>query len=419
VSEDESSSKYSGLSERDKVMLRPAGDSGITQPEQPEDESDEQLADQHIFNIEFDDGSSIEIPYREKVVKFDQGFIEKTAGVEGYTRRSIEWSNLISILEGILPSSELVKFAEGNPRSDGSEYQLDFSGETTYSPNNLHSVLSLIDSMNISEEYKERAGKIKHILHAVLDKLAPGFLTNCYVHQMNLHVHDRKEFPIGAFKTQLLTMRIASPEVISRGENMDLNTSMRWSIGLNYQIRELSSDKIIGGGNPAQVAEQLGFQFDEGDPDDFLKQVAQHGYYLQSVNLSVMNGGIWVGANYRSTDSAMLFNHVYPTFAFSRKNTAFVRYLNAFIKNTDHRRFSKKERLWGRYLAELDPDIRQGPDEQYSEEHPFIPTILAHPDIPEPRWCHSTYAYIPTSKNLNICEMISSQQEENSDERME
>jgi hypothetical protein len=39
-------------------------------------------------------------------------------------------------------------------------------------------------------------------------------------------------------------------------------------------------------------------------------------------------------------------------------------------------------------------------------EHPQIPVVLNHPDIPELRWCHADYAAIPTKNGYNIIEMI-------------
>ena len=39
-------------------------------------------------------------------------------------------------------------------------------------------------------------------------------------------------------------------------------------------------------------------------------------------------------------------------------------------------------------------------------EHPYLPIVVNHPNLPELRWCHADYAAIPTKNGYNIIEMI-------------
>jgi hypothetical protein len=60
----------------------------------------------------------------------------------------------------------------------------------------------------------------------------------------------------------------------------------------------------------------------------------------------------------------------------------------------------------GLHFPQPDSYIRPD-DDDLRKRHPWIPVVQDHPELPNLRWCHAEYAYIPTDKNANIVRFIS------------
>lgn len=90
-------------------------------------------------------------------------------------------------------------------------------------------------------------------------------------------------------------------------------------------------------------------------------------------------------------------------FGFGLKNKAFQDYLEKtklYVANEHGFSNVPNEYSSIEYLTGRKDDLIK------SDQHPAIPIIVKHPDVPELRWCHADYASIPTKKGLNILEMI-------------
>lgn len=349
----------------------------VVLPDDEDEEDTERKIVHKIFKVEFEDGTSVEMPYSEKEVRFPEHLVEETDGVLGYTRRLIRWEDYKKVISEI-------------PRE-----------------------------------------KKNHILDKIFEELGENVLTTTNIHTIGRGYTLRSRKESGEkidldreFSKHMLTQIIYDPAVTDRQTDDDPDDPRTYFILKDYLFNNHWSFNPRYYLNPKQIIELLGGEYkEETITEDFLRLLNKNHlmalpsptvYHRKYNNrdhqrLSLSCGGIW----YASGEPARRGSELYleqAFFGFSGENKAFVRYVTKMIDEWEYGECTAPS-----LTGDLHRHHGQGQHGELFEfldgqdsAHIYLSVILGHPDIPNLRWCHASHAYIPTKNGMNFCKMISS-----------
>lgn len=136
-----------------------------------------------------------------------------------------------------------------------------------------------------------------------------------------------------------------------------------------------------------------------------------------SYMVTPLGTGLCVSTKQENPDVKYYPSSNYKFFGFSTKNKAYVNYLdkakNVYMELFEQLKTSPSYKTnSGEYFEESLKNLEdihtkmEGFDGDDTWHHPRIPLVINKNGVPNLRWCHSSYASIPTEKSLNIIEMI-------------
>lgn len=429
-----------------------------------EEVEDEEWPKEYEITVEID-GEQVEIPVKETKVKFPEYIVDDTGGVTGYIRKEIKWENF----DEALPDSEYAESSEYfNTLEELKRKVALYTHPSNIERGGLEDKLELHRFPESKERYEEwkrkkRAGeitegdkkryqnqkkqaqkfraqkkqveeKLRSALFrpgSVLDKLTgENFLRGTANHVKNVYSSmdaTKEQFA----KERLYLQKLFDPETFIDHLKNDEKIYMH---GNSMTIRSADSHKRLSEMGSANKPEPLtDFPDRFGSPDKELireienKQSAINGleeikknpqFYLESDEtiresgftsrgLSVEErGGYWWNKG-PGTVSAMPELHD-VIFGFGPHNKAFVAYLNK-VKELKGQISSQyeEENFTNKDIEHLLTPEVEAYGEPFEDYHPHIPVYNSHPDIPDLRWCHASYGYIPTEKSFNVLEFTS------------
>ncbi len=399
-------------------------------------------------------GESIEFTYKERDIDFPEHLIEETGGVKGYIRKTIEWKSIEEMIAKIIDKDELKDifklFVKNYPNRIDKKY-VDKEIGTINSMQDFHFLKDFCDSFTLKSEYggfnKEfdfrKVMKIArfseemlNIETKIINKLGDNFISKTNIHQMNRNSYIPNDEE--SFEKKMLLQRIFDPGLCLseslESENHDdfMNRKYQSFSGEYFNIFSVKDLKIVDDKKSYEIFKKFG-----NNSRNLLLYLKDNSMFLEPIvgnysfnGLSVSNEGFWGGGgdsnNYTGTRSFL---------GFSNDNKAYLKYLNscnelykklleANINNDDFKdqdynvvkdfkyRGIKTQMNYPyrNSTTNLDDLIETGKSDASINDiqsHPVIPVIINHPDIPDLRWCHSSYAYIPSKNGINIIQMKS------------
>lgn len=266
----------------------------------------------------------------------------------------------------------------------------------------------------------------------IINKLGDNFISKTNIHKMNSHgrfPNDKENF-----EKKMLLQRVFDPDLclskLLKSENYeDFRERIFTVFGCkHFNIFSTKDLKIVDDEKSYEIFKKYGT-----NSEKLLEYLKDNSMFLEPIvgnysynGLSVSNEGFW-GCDRNSYD----YRGTKSFFGFSNDNKAYLKYLNscsdlykkllkANISNDDFEKYSKDSKYRGikaqmgyPFLddnSNLDDFIEKGKCyeiENSDQRHPIIPVIINHPDIPDLRWCHSSYAFIPSKNGMNIIKMKS------------
>jgi hypothetical protein len=418
-------------------------------PEIQENDSNTKIA-----NIEFDDKSTIEVAYTEKIVNFPEYLVTETGGVKGYIRKRVEWKDYNQALEEIISTQELKELGllcmEINPdfpidysfvQKNREAYLIPGSDDLDMSKvvaeaqkqreakKQKIAAISSIDSIEALQEINQIIGsslsilsrlssriannddkifaarignercdqlrislfKAVNLLYKTVEMLGDNFIDNTNVHVMGgIYLPRNKQGATEEFTKQGLAQVIFDP-------TLTLNPDQK------YELRSVIEPGKIVGKRLSLPEDDDSINFDQ-----YKNELRENETFLISdTRLAVSNGGIW-GLDGRK-DSMLHNAPARPIFGFGKENLAYIKYLKSVLNLFSEIEPKRPEdRLIIQCLTDL---LQYGRSNTYSPfgdtPHPEIPIVIGHSGIHELRWCHASDAYIPTKNGINIIKMIS------------
>ena len=416
---------------------------------QPIPEQQELKAKKQILTVEFDDGSSVEIPYTEKTVNFPEHLVKETGGVKGYVRKEVEWNDYNRVLGSVINIEDLKNFSlldtqirsylfqgsapgtsEGKEILEQNRRELETTNEinSVQSLRHFQRMISYAESVLYSGDYgsnievkakfKNKLGEEKwkelsetmlkagELLRKIIDTLGDNFMDKTNVHAMQGVWSLPQKEADEAFKQKMLLQSIFDPVEI---EHIFKDPESRRDVWYNIYSVQSPSDTLNESVELPKTAKNANdYRMELKDKSIFL---------LADRGLSVSNNGFW-SCDGREDDRLSSYCQR-PFFGFGKENKAYVNYLKACLSVIEsiklkipayHSRYKNPQ--WERlnvYTESIRDILSRGHSSATGGEspHPMIPIIIGHPDIPELKWCHSSYAYIPTKNGMNVCKMLS------------
>ena len=434
-----------------------------------EEVENEEWPKEYEISVEID-GEQVEIPVKETKIEFPDYIVEDTGGVTGYIRKEISWDDY----DNAFPDSEYAK--SGNYFDTLEEVNHKIALNTDPSDifrAELEEAL-MLDKFNDAkkryeewkrkrdndeltkedrEKYKkqrEKAFDLEKTKEEIEEKLystlfRPGsvlerltndkFLKKTANHVKNVYSgmdNNKEQFT----KNKLYLQKLFDPDTLSehleRDEKvyMHSNSLTVRSVHSNKVLSEISKqekpDKLADfpdtfgsskisvrkAGNKEDVIDAL--QYIKNSDDFYFESDwsirGYHGGRSRGLSVEKRGGYWWNDSPHRSR----LPNMDDVIFGFGPWNEAFVEYLNEIKELREQVSLSDDEvdEFTNKNIKHLlNPEVESygGPFEDY---HPHIPVYNSHPDIPSLRWCHASYAYLPTDRGFNVLEFISKENED-------
>jgi len=336
---------------------------------------------EETYTIEIE-GEEYEIPVEVSYFEYPKEIQEDTGGVLGYERRRVSRKKLGKL-----------------------------SQKTSY---------TLEDNLPGGEDAEINTGiqnLLEKLLNQITDENFPGQTSN---HAMNRY-RTSVRFGLDPFREKLKekhyeqkasAQKVLDPNSLERlFRNTDERPPLTSFLDLSFiRVRDNKLVDLI----------KLSEFFDEGKIKEWIESIEKYKqeneiFAAGCQGLSLSNkGSIW--KDQKAVASEFLSS---PIYGFSHNNSAFINYLEKVqnVINKDPKGkferdgFSRKEtqKKSIKYFLEKQQrkDFRRFDDIDHTQDHPWVPVIQGHPDVPDLRWCHAEYGYIPTENNLNVLRFIS------------
>ncbi|PSO45966.1 MAG: hypothetical protein BRC25_00265 [Parcubacteria group bacterium SW_6_46_9] len=344
----------------------------------------------------------IEIPVEETKVEFSQATQKETHGVSGYIRKRVRWDDLLKNYPDDDRAFRKQEFSDLLNEVRNSEYV------SFYRRHDLEGdLLTLINAMTNDE-----------------------FPNKTYNHVVGLYAGHDEKLTEQAMSEGLFMQKILDPETF-----LDIHPDDKGKfhgIATDMIFNKVESNELV---DSIELMEET-----EENQKEKIRQYKDDPsvYIAGSRGLSVTRGGVWGKVGVDRQQSPI----VQPMYGFGDKSKAFNTYMKKVSKIFKSKKLSgavekfESTRLYSSNIKKLKNSTGVGferPDvlyrsiqdtlgekeidrfDTYKEpdfNHPRIPIINGHPDIPDLRWCFADYASIPTEENLNILEFISEDFEE-------
>lgn len=392
-----------------------------------------------------------EIEYTEKRIMFPEKIVQETGGVKGYVRKMVKWEELarffgVSVEEfekikakGYLTSQE--ENREDNERAKADKYLREnfriYSDEELEEFPKKETIEKFIKSDGLAMAMKAMTNgefidqTMNHVLYGhsikspVPDTLEESLTLSKMLKKLNVifqQIRGTEDFQFRGFGVR----NIKTNQVISRAEL--------------FQRAGLSKEEVERVGKFSGVSEQEAESISRkilGLKDIYLCST----YGLNLTNPSRLwrgygeynrRGELEYDATGTGAATSPFFSSVVLGFKVNTRNAVLREYSSKAIKIVEDlmneikkRKIAEKKYVnYDDYkfedegvetlkavLNSIEPSEVTGhisvvTRSDRENEHPRLPLIMNHPEIPDLRWCHADYAAIPTKNGYNIIEMI-------------
>jgi hypothetical protein len=365
-----------------------------------------------------------EIEYTEKRIMFPEKIVQETGGVKGYVRKMVSWKDLARFYG--VKTEEMKKMkSEEMKRYNDLDPSMLMEGEEDLLPSK---------KLLPSDEAKDKYGKVGGILPIISAMTNGEFVKETLNHIVGGHININSE---GIVSKDCMLDKF-----------LDLGNKKLSMYSLSH--REF---RAYDRRNKKELQESK-----DGEVESLIKKYQKGGmseevYFVTIDGLNVTNRGtLWQGQSFKN-DTENTYSEDQSVWSRSRAmNTPFLYDIIVGFKPNTQNSVLKKycqnvlkikiiEEIYSR--IEMDDDfcvaldkiqckaamrtlelLKSNNDKNKHEDrekpfiiskefvgpndgnHPLIPIIINHPDIPELRWCHADYAAIPTKNGYNVLEMI-------------
>ena len=332
------------------------------------------------------------LEYVEETIYFSQDIVEKTGGVKGYIKKKIDWQNLGSLLVSSQDPAEVDSLNEALKRNGNSTNDEELQGK---------------EKELMAEWLKESSLKPGSKMAEVYKALTDGdFPNDMMTHRLGFYgdTQDEKDFVKDKFLLQQISFSESQSEDGEKVKKYKPMTPIGSLRGQLFLLVDNETGKI-----------------EDTDIDSSYEQELRKGEILQEDGQYTIISPPGSGFSLSNKEDSYTYKPQGPTdmfFGFSQKNKAYMKYLEG-MKNFYTELQPQLENLSqydSRYKDYFDECVKnlegththmEGYRDNENWTHPKIPLVINNDKVPNLRWCHATYASIPTNKNLNIIEMIS------------
>jgi|GEM_PF-2254240 len=385
-----------------------------------------------------------EIEYLEKYVAFPEKVVQETGGVKGYVRKMVSWEKLAKYLG--ISVEELKKIRTKGFLSSQEEMREDY-GER-HSEEELNS-------------YPKKESIEKFAKADGLGLMIKSMTNGEFINQTMNHVLWGSEIKTPMEQMSLPKDLFMPSKVLNKLDVIFTRDDPTVPFQLNdFEARDISTNQRIPradlfgrAGLSNEEIEKTSRQF-ERFSDQEVKSITKKilgvkdAYFYSTYGLNLTNPSrLWIGYAEREKRRGELsfdgigtgranspyFSSLVLGFKVDTRNAVLRKYssntlriIEGFIheikssENVPERKYIKYDDF--KYEAEgaktlnallSKANLSKDNDSisvvrmiRREDEHPRIPLITNHPDIPELRWCHADYAAIPTKNGYNILEMV-------------
>jgi len=340
-----------------------------------EEVENEEWPKEYEISVEIE-GEQLEIPVKETKIEFPDYIVEDTGGVTGYIRKQIDWERVLVGPDSNLSLQKERKFIKSAWR----ELSSGRFPDNTFN----HSVFS----------GKQRMASKKMVLQKLHNPETPLNLFHEGIMDDGLQASKTYEFRRTSDNSYL--DELESPKYnFYRKKKKFIKKHKGFEKRKENEKRPEELWK--------KIAKEVGKDF-----GSHVERIKSDDAYGIALGLSVSKKGFNYSMHYANKDSLI--------FGFSSSNDAFKKTLEATLDLYDDIESSHRIRKSLESLIE-DKNLAQYTKKRRSPDynHPVIPVLINHPQTPQLRWCHASYAYIPTEKSFNLLEFTSKDLENDED----